>query len=252
MYAIVQHGGHQYRVSSGDRLIVDRLPDDIGAVIGLEPVLLVSDGDGVRTGEAGLDGVRVAATVVAHHRGKKLRILTYKPKKRHRRTLGFRADLTELKVEGILARGEALPASVVIVAEPEAETGEAEAPVANVEAAPHTAVAKPPRATARSRRAATAPSEAMPDVAETTVEAAPAAAAKPASAAVRSGRAAPAAETAVEAPQAVAKPARSRRTAPIAPEADTASSDDAEAPVKRRRAAPRASKGPAGPSDTEV
>src|ERR1017187_6868960 len=131
MYAIVQHGGHQYRVSSGDRLIVDRLPDDIGAVIGLEPVLLVSDGDGVRTGEAGLDGVRVAATVVAHHRGKKLRILTYKPKKRHRRTLGFRADLTELKVEGILARGEALPASVVIVAEPEAETGEAEAPVAN-------------------------------------------------------------------------------------------------------------------------
>jgi large subunit ribosomal protein L21 len=109
MYAILQHGGHQYRVASGDRIMVDRLAAPVGEVIGLAPVLLVSDGDRLETDGAGLDGVRVAATVVAHRRGRKLRVFTYKPKKRHRRTLGFRAELTELVVEGVLSAGEALP-----------------------------------------------------------------------------------------------------------------------------------------------
>lgn len=112
MYAILQHGGHQYRVAEGDHLVVDRLPAEVGAVVGLEPVLLLSDGDGVRVAAPELEGVRVAATVVGHHRGRKLRVFTYKPKKRHRRTLGFRAELTELVVERVLARGEPLPEAV--------------------------------------------------------------------------------------------------------------------------------------------
>jgi large subunit ribosomal protein L21 len=237
MYAIIQHGGHQYRVSSGDRLVVDRLPDDVGAVIGLEPVLLVSDADGVRTGDASLEGVRVAATVVSHTRGKKLRILTYKPKKRHRKTLGFRADLTELKVEGVLARGEALPASLVVVEEPEAPLEEAPAAAAKpargrrpvaaviVEAAlaveepeaPEEEAPKLAAKPARSRRAAPAAAEAAPTVEDTAP--ATAAAAKPA----RTRRAAPAAtvQPAAEetAPEAPAKPARSRRVAKGAAEA---------------------------------
>ena len=110
MYAILSHGGRQYRVTAGDRLLVDRLAAEVGSVVGLEPVLLTGgEGDPTALG-ADVDGVRVAATVVAHVRGKKLRVFKYKAKKRTRKMAGYRSDLTELRVESILAKGAALPA----------------------------------------------------------------------------------------------------------------------------------------------
>ena len=109
MYAILQQGGHQYRVAPGDRLLVDRLSAEVGAVIALEPVLLVDDGDGATVGSPSVEGARVAAVVVAHTAGRKLRVFTYKAKKRHRRTQGHRSRLTELRVEAVLAKGEPLP-----------------------------------------------------------------------------------------------------------------------------------------------
>ena len=109
MYAILQQGGHQYRVEPGDRLLVERLTHDVGAVIGLEPILLLHDGTSASFDPKAVEGVRVAATVVAHRRGTKLRVFKYKPKKRYRRTLGYRSDLTELRVESFLKKGEDLP-----------------------------------------------------------------------------------------------------------------------------------------------
>ncbi|MDQ6856881.1 MAG: 50S ribosomal protein L21, partial [Candidatus Dormibacteraeota bacterium] len=108
MYAILSHGGRQYRVSAGDRLVVDRLDARVGSVVGLEPVLLTG-GDGTTALGKELDGLRVAVTVVAHTRGEKLRIFKYKAKKRSRKMAGYRSDLTELRVESILAKGAALP-----------------------------------------------------------------------------------------------------------------------------------------------
>ena len=111
MYAILSHGGRQYRVTAGDRLLVDRLAAEVGSVVGLEPVLLTGgEGDPTALG-ADVDGVRVAATVVAHVRGKKLRVFKYKAKKRTRKMAGYRSDLTELRVDSILAKGAALPAA---------------------------------------------------------------------------------------------------------------------------------------------
>jgi large subunit ribosomal protein L21 len=109
MYAILSHGGRQYRVSAGDRLLVDRLAAEVGSVVALEPLLLTG-GDGEKTTHGkDLDGMRVAATVVAHRRGRKLRIFKYKAKKRSRKVAGYRSDLTELRVESILAKGAAMP-----------------------------------------------------------------------------------------------------------------------------------------------
>jgi large subunit ribosomal protein L21 len=108
MYAILSHGGRQYRVSAGDRLIVDRLEAEVGSVVALEPVLLTG-GDGTTGLGKDLDGVRVAVTVIAHPRGRKLRIFKYKAKKRSRKMAGYRSNLTELRVESILAKGAALP-----------------------------------------------------------------------------------------------------------------------------------------------
>lgn len=127
MYAIVQQGGHQYRVSPGDRLVVDRLDAEVGSVVALEPVLLLeAEAGDVSVGSPAVDGARVAAVVVAHPLGRKIRVFKYKPKKHYRRTRGHRSRLTELRVEAVLAAGEPLPevaAAAPKVAEPEdAET----------------------------------------------------------------------------------------------------------------------------------
>ena len=110
MYAILQQSGHQYRVSPGDRLLVDRLAAEVGSVVALEPVVLVQGDEGSPTvGTPVVDGVRVAAVVVSHRKGAKIRVFKYKPKKHYRRTHGHRSLLTELRVEAVLAAGEALP-----------------------------------------------------------------------------------------------------------------------------------------------
>jgi large subunit ribosomal protein L21 len=202
MYAVVRHGGHQYRVSPGDRLVVDRLSAEVGDVIGLSPVLLLSDADGVEVDAANLDGIRVAATVAAHRRGPKIRVFTFKPKKRHRRTLGFRADLTELVVDRFVASGEALPEPVTAEASPATEAlGEEEAvPEATPEPAP-------PR---RRRRAA---GVTEPEAAEEVVTAEPAAP--------------PVADEIPAAVEAAARPARRSRKPATAPEPEPAEPEEA-------------------------
>jgi large subunit ribosomal protein L21 len=164
-FVVVCHGGHQYRVTPGDRLVVDRLPSAVGDVIGLGPVLLLSDENGVQVDAASLGGVRVAATVAGHRRGRKIRVFTFKPKKRHRRTLGFRAEQTELVVDRVLAKGEPLPEPVV-VEEFEAPGIEAEA-VAVEETAPEPEAPAPPAPVHPVRRAR----KAAEPAAETVVEA---------------------------------------------------------------------------------
>ncbi|MGC8460901.1 MAG: 50S ribosomal protein L21 [Candidatus Dormibacteria bacterium] len=98
-YAIIAEGGHQYRVHEGDRLLVNRLEASVGQSVTLGEVLfLVEESKGSSTL---VQEGSVEATVVAHRRGKKLRVFTYKAKKRERRTLGFRSDLTEVEIAKI-------------------------------------------------------------------------------------------------------------------------------------------------------
>lgn len=111
MYAIVQHGGHQYRLAPGDRLMVDRLPAEVGSTVTLEPVLLLGEIDGGGSGLDAARGARVTAVVVGHRLGRKLRVFKYKPKKRQRRTHGHRSRYTELRVEALLTAGQPLPAT---------------------------------------------------------------------------------------------------------------------------------------------
>jgi len=90
-------------------LLVDRLDAEVGAVVALEPIVFLHKQEGDEAGRSDADGSRMAATVVSHRRGKKLRVFKYKPKKRYRRTIGYRSDLTELRIESLVARGDALP-----------------------------------------------------------------------------------------------------------------------------------------------
>jgi large subunit ribosomal protein L21 len=94
VYAIVKVGGKQYRVEKGDSIVVDRLSADEGDKLALEPLMVRPDGDK----EPVIGKGRVEATVLAHERGPKIRVLKFKPKKGYRRRSGHRSELTRLQI----------------------------------------------------------------------------------------------------------------------------------------------------------
>ena len=71
MYAILQHGGHQYRVASGDRILVDRIPVEVGSTVTLESVLLLGDGAESDVAKGSPVEASVTATVIAHRKGRR-------------------------------------------------------------------------------------------------------------------------------------------------------------------------------------
>jgi large subunit ribosomal protein L21 len=102
-YAIVETGGKQYRVKVGDRIRVERIHADAGADISLDRVLLLGGTGTTTVGAPLVDGATVSAHVEDHLRGEKLYVFKYKPKKRYRRKIGHRQELTELTITGIKA-----------------------------------------------------------------------------------------------------------------------------------------------------
>ena len=102
MYAIVKVGGKQYRVEKGDSLLVDRMPDEQGTKVALEPLMFRPDGDDDAVFSAeDLQKVKVEATVTGHERGKKIHVLKFKPKRGYKRRQGHRSDLTRLEIGDI-------------------------------------------------------------------------------------------------------------------------------------------------------
>ncbi len=123
MYAIVKTGGKQYRVEKGQTLLVERLPEEEGATVALEPLLYRSD-DTVFDAD-GLAKVKVDAKILEHLRGPKLRVFKFKPKSGYKRTNGHRQELTRIEVTEIKQLTRKPAAKKADAAEPVAETQEA-------------------------------------------------------------------------------------------------------------------------------
>jgi large subunit ribosomal protein L21 len=102
-YAIIETGGKQYRVKVGDRVRVERIHAEAGTDISIDRVLLLGGGGSTQIGAPVVDGATVTAHVDAHPRGEKIHVYKYKPKKRYRRKIGHRQELTELTITGINA-----------------------------------------------------------------------------------------------------------------------------------------------------
>jgi len=102
-YAVIKTGGKQYRVEEGTTLLVERLREDEGATVSLEPLLYA--GDQTLFGADDLGKVKVEATIVGHERGPKLRVFKFKPKRGYKRRTGHRQELTRLQVTGIEVSG---------------------------------------------------------------------------------------------------------------------------------------------------
>jgi large subunit ribosomal protein L21 len=122
MYAIVKTGGKQYRVEKGQTLLVERLPDDEGATVALQPMLYRSD-ETVFDAD-GLAKVKVEAKIVGHERGEKLRVFKFKPKRGYKRRTGHRQELTRIEVTDIklLSRRPAAKKEAPAGGEPAAAT----------------------------------------------------------------------------------------------------------------------------------
>lgn len=100
MYAIVKTGGKQYKVSEGDLLKVEKLVERPGSKVSLAPVLLVNGAE-VTSDAQKLAKVKVAAEVVEHLRGPKIKIHKFKNKTGYHKRQGHRQPLTLIKVTGI-------------------------------------------------------------------------------------------------------------------------------------------------------
>ncbi len=103
MYAIVQCGGHQVKMVPGATVVVDRVEGTPGGEITFDQVLLVEkDGGEVVAGAPFVANARVVAVVDGESRGPKIRVFKKKRRKGMRRSRGFRADLTVLRVKDIV------------------------------------------------------------------------------------------------------------------------------------------------------
>ena len=102
MYAVIETGGKQYRVSPGQTIEVDTLAGEVGSAVEFDRVLAISnDSNELMLGEA-VTSARVRAKIAAHGRGEKILVFKFKRKKQYKRTIGHRQNFTRVQVEEIL------------------------------------------------------------------------------------------------------------------------------------------------------
>ena len=111
MYAIVEIAGQQFKVAKDQKVYVHRLKQEEGKKVTFDQVLLIGDGDDVTVGAPAIDGAAVEAKIVKHLKGDKVIVFKKKRRKGYRVKNGHRQFLTELVIEGIVAKGAKKPAA---------------------------------------------------------------------------------------------------------------------------------------------
>jgi large subunit ribosomal protein L21 len=103
MYAVIETGGKQYRVTPGQTIEVDTLAGDVGTDVEFDRVLALSnDANELLLGDA-LKSARVRGKIAAHGRGDKILVFKFKRKKQYKRTIGHRQNYTRVEVKEILS-----------------------------------------------------------------------------------------------------------------------------------------------------
>ncbi len=102
MYAVIETGGKQYRVSPGDTIRVEKIEVEAGSDVEFSKVLMVTSDGNVSVGTPLLDGALVRGKVLEQGRAKKIIVFKYKNKrKQSRRTQGHRQAFTSVKIDSI-------------------------------------------------------------------------------------------------------------------------------------------------------
>ncbi|HOB36684.1 MAG TPA: 50S ribosomal protein L21 [Candidatus Avimonas sp.] len=101
MYAVIETGGKQYKVQSGDILFVEKLDAGEEALVTFDKVLAVHTGRTLKVGNPYVKGASVEARVLKNGKGRKITVFTYRPKKGSKRTVGHRQPYTKVQIETI-------------------------------------------------------------------------------------------------------------------------------------------------------
>lgn len=103
MYAVIETGGKQYKVETGDVIYIEKLDVEANSDITFDKVLAVGTDDGIKVGAPYVDGASVAAKAVKNGKAKKITVFTYKPKKNEKRKMGHRQPYTKVQIMTINA-----------------------------------------------------------------------------------------------------------------------------------------------------
>ncbi len=102
MFAVIETGGKQYKVSEGDVIFVEKLEVADGDAVTFDKVLAVS-GEDFKAGTPYVDGATVTATAIKTGKGKKIYVMKYKPKKNEKKKIGHRQFYTKVQIDKINA-----------------------------------------------------------------------------------------------------------------------------------------------------
>jgi large subunit ribosomal protein L21 len=103
MYAVLETGSKQYRVTAGDKLEIERLEVEAGQPVTFDRVLLVNNDGKVTVGSPTVPSATVVADVLEHIRGEKKIAFKMKRRKGYHKTIGHRQELTVVKIKEIRA-----------------------------------------------------------------------------------------------------------------------------------------------------
>ena len=101
MYAVIETGGKQYKVSEGDVIYIEKLDVEAGAEVSFDNVLLIGEGSDVKVGAPVVDGVSVTGKVIKNDKAKKVVVYKYKPKKGYHKKQGHRQPYTKVEITKI-------------------------------------------------------------------------------------------------------------------------------------------------------
>jgi large subunit ribosomal protein L21 len=101
MYAVLETGSKQYRVSAGDTLEIERLAVETGKEVTFDRVLMLNDSGQISVGAPTVPNATILADVVEHTRGTKKIAFKMKRRKGYHKTIGHRQELTVVKIKAI-------------------------------------------------------------------------------------------------------------------------------------------------------
>ncbi len=138
MYAIVEIAGQQFKVAKDQKVYVHRLKEEEGKKVSFHNVLLLEDGKNITIGAPAIDGAAVEAKIVKHLKGDKVIVFKKKRRKGYQKKNGHRQYLTEIHIEGIVAKGAKKEApkkeAAKVAPKKEAPKAKVEAPKVKAEA----------------------------------------------------------------------------------------------------------------------
>lgn len=101
MFAVIETGGKQYKVTEGDVVFVEKLDVSEGETVTFDRVLAVSSGENFSAGVPYVEGATVTANVVKNGKAKKIHVLKYKAKKNEKKKIGHRQPYTKVQITAI-------------------------------------------------------------------------------------------------------------------------------------------------------